>query len=99
MAQDYYDTLKIDRGASQEQIKKAYRRAALKHHPDRNKDNVKEAESKFKDIAEAYEVLSDDNKKQIYDQYGHEGLQGNGHATTGVHGYTAATTINIDDLI
>ena len=71
---DYYDVLEVKRGSSQDEIKKAYRKAALKYHPDRNPNN-KEAEEKFKEAAEAYEVLSDDTKRQRYDQFGHEGLR------------------------
>lgn len=95
MKQDYYDTLSVGRDASQNEIKKAYRKAALKHHPDRNKDNVEAAETKFKEVAEAYEVLSDSNKKEIYDQYGHEGLQGRGYTPAGADWHN----INVEDLI
>jgi molecular chaperone DnaJ len=72
---DFYEILGIDRTASQEEIKKAYRQMAMKYHPDRNSGN-KESEEKFKEAAEAYEVLGDQDKKQRYDQYGHEGLRG-----------------------
>ncbi len=72
---DYYQVLGISKNATKETIKKAYRKQALKFHPDRNPDD-KSAEAKFKEVSEAYEVLSDDNKKQIYDQYGEEGLKG-----------------------
>jgi molecular chaperone DnaJ len=72
---DFYEILGIERGAKPEEVKKAYRQMAMKHHPDRNAGN-KEAEEKFKEAAEAYEVLSDPEKKQRYDQYGHEGLRG-----------------------
>jgi molecular chaperone DnaJ len=74
---DYYEVLGIDRSASEGDIKKAYRKMALKYHPDKNPDD-KDAEEKFKEAAEAYEVLSDPNKKSRYDQYGHAGLGGNG---------------------
>ena len=73
--QDYYETLGVPRGASKEEIKRAYRRLAKKHHPDLNKDNPKAAEEKFKQISEAYEVLVDDEKRRIYDAYGPEGLR------------------------
>ena len=72
---DYYEILGINRNASTEEIKKAYRKYALKHHPDRNRDNP-EAEGRFKEGAEAYEVLMDTQKRQVYDQYGHEGVNG-----------------------
>ncbi len=70
---DYYDILEVPRNATKEEIKKAYRKQALKFHPDKNPGN-KEAEEKFKEAAEAYEVLSNDEKKARYDQYGHAGL-------------------------
>lgn len=71
MGKDYYKTLGISKGATEEDIKKAYRKQALKWHPDKNKSAA--AEEKFKEIAEAYEVLSDPKKREIYDQYGEEG--------------------------
>lgn len=73
---DYYGILGVAKAASQDDIKKAYRKAALKWHPDKNADKREEAEERFKDIAEAYDVLSDTEKKAIYDQYGEEGLKG-----------------------
>ena len=72
---DYYDTLGISRSASSEDIKKAYRGLAVKYHPDKNRDNSKEAGEKFKEVSEAYRILSDVEKKGVYDQYGHAGLQ------------------------
>lgn len=72
---DYYQVLDIPKDATEEQIKKAYRKKALKYHPDRNPDDS-EASDKFKKVSEAYEVLSDPNKRQVYDQYGEEGLKG-----------------------
>jgi molecular chaperone DnaJ len=72
---DYYDILGVERTASQDEVKKAYRKMALQFHPDRNPGN-KEAEEKFKEAAEAYEVLGDATKRQRYDQYGHEGIRG-----------------------
>ncbi|XP_035516908.1 dnaJ homolog subfamily B member 1b [Morone saxatilis] len=76
MGKDYYDILGIKRGASEDDIKKAYRKQALRYHPDKNKSPG--AEEKFKEIAEAYDVLSDPKKKDIYDRYGEEGLKGGG---------------------
>lgn len=84
---DYYEVLGLSRTASGDEIKKAYRQAALKFHPDRNPGD-KTAEDKFKEAAEAYEVLSDTQKKQRYDQFGTEGLGG-----TGFHPFT-----NVDDV-
>jgi len=72
---DYYELLGVGKGATTDEIRAAYRKLALKYHPDRNPDD-KEAEKKFKEISEAYDVLSDDQKRKLYDQYGHEGLRG-----------------------
>jgi len=72
---DYYEVLQVPRGATKEEIKKAYRKKALEYHPDKNPGN-KESEEKFKEAAEAYEVLSDENKKARYDQFGHAGVGG-----------------------
>jgi molecular chaperone DnaJ len=74
---DYYATLGVQRDASVEELKKAYRKKALECHPDRNPGDAK-AEAQFKDVSEAYEVLSDDNRRRVYDQYGEEGLKGPG---------------------
>ncbi len=70
---DYYEVLGVGRDASEEEIKKAYRKLAMKHHPDRNPDNPK-AEEHFKEAKEAYEMLSDAQKRAAYDQYGHAGV-------------------------
>lgn len=75
MGVDYYSILKVDRKATDEDLKKSYRRLAMKWHPDKNPNTKKEAETKFKKISEAYEVLSDPQKRSIYDQYGEEGLK------------------------
>ncbi|MCA9276614.1 MAG: molecular chaperone DnaJ [Phycisphaerales bacterium] len=88
---DYYEVLSVERTADGEEIKRAYRRLAMKYHPDRNPDDT-EAEVKFKECAEAYEVLSDENKRKIYDQYGHEGLRGHGAAG---HDFNR---MNVDDI-
>ena len=74
MKKDYYEILGVPRNASQEEIKKAYRKLAKKYHPDLNPDKKKEAEEKFKEISEAYAVLSDTEKRKVYDTYGHEGI-------------------------
>ncbi|XP_010490571.1 PREDICTED: dnaJ homolog subfamily B member 1 [Camelina sativa] len=74
MGVDYYKVLEVDRSANDDELKKAYRKLAMKWHPDKNPNNKKEAEAKFKEISEAYDVLSDPQKRAIYDQYGEEGL-------------------------
>lgn len=71
---DYYEVLGVDKHADEASIKKAYRKLAMQYHPDKNPDN-KEAEEKFKEASEAYEVLSDKEKRQLYDQYGHAGIE------------------------
>jgi len=74
---DYYEILEVNRSSSETEIKKSYRKLAMKYHPDRNPDN-KEAEEKFKALSEAYEVLKDPEKRSIYDRYGKAGLEGRG---------------------
>ena len=86
---DYYEVLGVGKTASADDIKRAYRQLAIKHHPDKNPGD-KEAEAKFKECAEAYEVLSDTDKRAKYDQYGHAGLQG-----AGVHDFSR---MNVDDI-
>lgn len=82
---DYYEVLGVSKGASAADIKKAYRQMAIKYHPDKNPGD-KTAEDKFKEAAEAYEVLSDDNKRARYDQYGHAGMGGGGFGGSGGFG-------------
>ena len=79
---DYYEVLGVDRNASKEELRKAYRKLAMQYHPDRNPDD-KDAEEKFKEAAEAYEVLSHDEKKARYDQFGHEGVRGSAYGSQG----------------
>jgi len=74
---DYYEVLGVNKGASADEIKKAYRKMAIKYHPDKNPDN-KDAEAKFKEAAEAYEILSNADKKARYDQFGHQAFDGSG---------------------
>lgn len=87
---DYYEVLGVDKNASQDEIKKAYRKLAIKYHPDRNPGD-EEAESKFKEAAEAYEVLHDENKRAQYDQFGFDGPQGGGFGGFG-------GDMNMDDI-
>lgn len=88
---DYYAILEVPKSASEQDIKKAYRKLALKWHPDKNPDNKEEAEENFKLISEAYDVLSDKEKRKIYDRYGKEGLTGGsgggGPSTGGFAGF------------
>ncbi|MEP7083984.1 MAG: molecular chaperone DnaJ [Betaproteobacteria bacterium] len=87
---DYYQTLGVNRDASDEDIKKSYRKLAMKYHPDRNPDS-KESEDKFKEAKEAYEILSDAKKRSAYDQFGHAGVeQGGGGAGAGFGGFADA---------
>ncbi len=86
---DYYEVLGVEKNAEQTQIKKAYRKVAMKYHPDRNPDD-KSAEEKFKEAAEAYEVLSDEQKRARYDRFGHAGVQGSGGFSGG--------NVNMDDI-
>jgi molecular chaperone DnaJ len=87
---DFYEILGVGKAATTDEIKKAYRKVAMQHHPDRNPGN-KGSEEKFKEAAEAYEILSDADKKAQYDRYGHAGVSGNGRG----HG---AGGMNMDDI-
>ena len=89
---DYYDVLGVQRDASADDIKRKYRQLAIKYHPDKNPGD-KEAEAKFKECAEAYEVLSDADKRKRYDQFGHDGLRG-----SGVHDYSHMNVNDIGDI-
>ena len=91
---DYYDILGINKSASKDEIKKAYRTTAFKHHPDKNPGN-KAAEEKFKEASEAYSVLSDNNKKTNYDQFGHAAFEGNGGSGGGFGGFDTSSFSDI----
>src|SRR6188508_126201 len=88
---DYYEILGVQKNASADEIKKSYRKVAMQYHPDRNPGD-KAAEEKFKEAAEAYEILSDADKKAQYDRYGHAGVSGNGRGGFGGGG------MNMDDI-
>ena len=87
---DYYEVLGVSKSASADEIKKAYRKLALKYHPDKNPDD-NDAEEKFKEAAEAYDVLSNQDKKSRYDQFGHSGMSGAG-------GFGGGGGMNMDDI-
>lgn len=89
---DYYEILGVNKDASADEIKKAYRKVAMQYHPDRN-PNDKAAEEKFKEAAEAYEILSDADKRAQYDRFGHAGVSGNGRG-----GFSGGGSMNMDDI-
>ena len=90
MKRDYYEILGVAKGASEDEIKKSYRKVAMQYHPDRNPGD-KAAEDKFKEAAEAYEVLSDAEKRAQYDRFGHAGLNNN-------RGFNGGAGMNMDDI-
>src|SRR6478752_1507391 len=91
---DYYEILSVTKTATVDEIKKSYRKVAMQFHPDRNPGD-KAAEEKFKEAAEAYEVLSDADKRAQYDRFGHSGGSGNGR---GGGGYSGGAGMNMDDI-
>ena len=90
---DYYEVLGVSKTATADEIKSAYRKLAMKYHPDRNPGN-KEAEEKFKEAAEAYDVLHDAEKRQRYDQFGHDGMNGG----AGGFGGSGGGGMNMEDI-
>lgn len=100
---DYYKVLDVSRTATEAEIKKAYKKLALRWHPDKNPDNPEESNKRFKEISEAYEVLSDEKKRRIYDQYGKEGLVNNGtsdryHQSTRHRRHNGSNGAGMDDF-
>src|SRR6202012_5758838 len=86
MAQDFYEQLGCERTASADDLKKAYRKLAMQHHPDRNPGD-KKSEAKFKELNEAYDVLKDDQKRSAYDRYGHAAFENGGPGAAGAGGF------------
>ena len=92
---DYYEVLGISNSSSDQDIKSAYRKLALKYHPDRNQGS-KDAEEKFKEAAESYAILADPDKKHLYDRFGHSGL---GSAATGSSGFDPSVFTGFEDIL
>ncbi len=97
---DYYEVLGVSKNATDEELKKAYRRLAKKYHPDANPDNKEEAEKMFKEVNEAYEVLSDSQKRRMYDQFGHDGPSGfgGGNPGGGYYSYSSSGFNGFEDF-
>src|ERR1051325_3143247 len=95
MARDYYEVLGLKRDASEEDIKKAYRHLAREHHPDRNPGD-KAAESRFKEVQEAYDILSDKTKRAQYDRFGHVGGPGNANGGPGGFQWGGGEGVQVD---
>lgn len=99
MGKDYYQILGVDKSAGEAELKKAYKKLAMKYHPDKNPDNKEAAEAKFKEVSEAFEVLSDSNKREIYDRFGEEGLKngmgGGGHPGANFSSFTPSSAEDI----
>eukprot|EP01147_Barroeca_monosierra_P005749 gene5749-9010_t len=93
MGKDYYELLGVSKDASDDEIRKAYKKNALKYHPDRNKEA--DAKEKFQAISEAYEVLSDEKKRKVYDQFGEEGLKGGAQTSSGFSGFSPKSAEDI----
>lgn len=101
MAKDFYETLGVSKSATQDELKKAYRKLAMQYHPDKNPDD-KEAETKFKEINEAYDILKDEQKRAAYDQFGHTAFSGGGggpgHGAGGFHGFHSGDAGGFGDI-
>src|ERR1041385_1460116 len=97
MKRDYYETLGVEKGADQETLKKAFRKLAMQHHPDRNPGD-KGAEHKFKELNEAYDVLKDDQKRAAYDRFGHAAFEAGGTSRGGGFDFSSSFADVFDDL-